>query len=157
MFGVTKSEISVVFVLALGLLIAFMVKTFSTEEEEKYNISENIYYVLDSLAEVNRTTYTGTDTKNNPIPELAKADTIVKKESYFPKAPKKADKISSKININTASKVQLMKLPGVGESTAIKIIEYRKGNSFGKPEDITKVKGIGAKKFEKMKPFICVQ
>ena len=58
------------------------------------------------------------------------------------------------ININSASKVELMKLPGVGEATAMKIIEFRKSSPFKKPEDIMKVKGIGIKKFEKMKQYI---
>jgi len=39
-------------------------------------------------------------------------------------------------------------LPGVGESMADKIIEYRKDhNGFKKIEDLMKVKGIGKKKF----------
>jgi len=48
-------------------------------------------------------------------------------------------------------------LPGVGESTADKIILYRENhNGFRKIEDIMKIKGIGKKKFEKLKPYIKV-
>ncbi len=61
------------------------------------------------------------------------------------------------ININTAGKDELMKLPGVGESMADKIIQFRnEHNGFKKSEDIMKVKGIGKKKFEKIKPYITV-
>jgi comEA protein len=62
-----------------------------------------------------------------------------------------------KINLNSAGKIDLMKLPGIGEKTAEKIIEYR--NNFGKfrhPQDIMNVKGIGEKKFEKLKSFIII-
>ena len=50
-----------------------------------------------------------------------------------------------RININTADEKELDSLPGVGPSTAKRIIEYRETEgSFQKPEDIKKVKGIGA-------------
>ena len=49
-----------------------------------------------------------------------------------------------KININTASKSELMKLKGVGREVAEKIIEYREKNGpFKKPEEIRKVTGVG--------------
>ena len=60
------------------------------------------------------------------------------------------------ININTADAAELMKLKGVGEKTAEKIIEYRVQTPFEKPEDIMNVKGIGEKKFEDIKDNICV-
>lgn len=60
------------------------------------------------------------------------------------------------ININTADASELMKLKGVGEKTAEKIIEYRVQTPFEKPEDIMNVKGIGEKKFEDIKDHICV-
>ncbi len=62
-----------------------------------------------------------------------------------------------KININTADAVELKKINGVGESTARKIIDHREKNGkFKRIEDITKVKGIGKKSFEKMKDFITI-
>lgn len=60
-----------------------------------------------------------------------------------------------KININTASKQELMTLKYVGEATAEKIIEYRKVHPFEVPEDIMKVKGVGQKTFEANKERIC--
>ena len=64
---------------------------------------------------------------------------------------------SGKININTASKEQLMTLKGVGEKIADRIIEYRKAHPFKTIEDLMNVKGIGQKKFEKLKDFITVK
>ena len=61
------------------------------------------------------------------------------------------------VNINSASKEELMTLKGIGETTAEAIIEYRKENKFTKIEDIKNVKGIGDKKFESIKKDIEVK
>lgn len=59
---------------------------------------------------------------------------------------------SDKININTADKAALEKLPGIGPSLAEKIIEYRKSNGgFKEVADIKKVSGIGDSKFNQLK------
>lgn len=66
-------------------------------------------------------------------------------------------KINSLVNINTADEKTLDTLPGIGSSTAKKIIEYRNtGGKFNKPEDIMNVKGIGKSKYEKIKSMITV-
>lgn len=62
-----------------------------------------------------------------------------------------------KININTATKTDLETLPGIGESTALKIVEYRKEKGkFKLIEDIKQVNGIGENKFNKIKELITV-
>jgi competence protein ComEA len=62
-----------------------------------------------------------------------------------------------KVDINTATREQLMTLTGVGESYADRIIEHRENiGKFKKPEDITQVKGIGEKTFEINKERIVV-
>lgn len=61
---------------------------------------------------------------------------------------------ASKININSADLSELTKIPGVGEKTAQKILDYRANNSFSSIEDIKNVPGIGDKKFESMKDYI---
>lgn len=60
------------------------------------------------------------------------------------------------ININTASKSELMSLNGIGETKANAIIEYRNSNPFTSIEDIKKVKGIGEANFAKIKDYITV-
>lgn len=65
-------------------------------------------------------------------------------------------KDSSLININTADKAELIKLPGIGEKTAEKIIEYRDKIPFHCKEDLLKINGIGEKKYEILKELISV-
>ncbi|WP_455258139.1 helix-hairpin-helix domain-containing protein [Peptoniphilus asaccharolyticus] len=62
----------------------------------------------------------------------------------------------SKININSATKEDLMKLPNVGEKTAQSIIKYREKTQFKKIEDIMNVPGIGEKTFESLEDSISV-
>lgn len=61
-----------------------------------------------------------------------------------------------KVNINKATQTELEQLPGIGPSTALKIIEYRKTNKFKRIEDIKNVSGIGEAKFEKIKEYVVV-
>ncbi len=62
------------------------------------------------------------------------------------------------VNINTATRDELITLDGIGETYADRIIEYRKQNGpFQTPEDILKVKGIGEKTFETIKDQIIVK
>lgn len=61
------------------------------------------------------------------------------------------------ININEASKEELTKLSGIGDSKALKIIEYRNSNGpFKTIDEIKNVKGIGNSIFEKIKDYITV-
>lgn len=62
---------------------------------------------------------------------------------------------NSKININTATQTELETLPGIGPSTATKIINYRKENGkFNSIEELKKVSGIGDSKYNKIKEMI---
>jgi len=59
-----------------------------------------------------------------------------------------------KININTASKSELMKLPRIGPKTADKILAYRNTyGSFRSLNDLQKIKGIGPKTVEKLRVY----
>ena len=69
--------------------------------------------------------------------------------------PGGAGAASGKVNINTASKEELMTLSGIGEARASAIIAYREtGGPFMAIEDIMAVDGIKEKAFEKIKEDI---
>lgn len=74
-----------------------------------------------------------------------------------PGAAAGADVLPAKVNINTATKEELMTLRGIGEARAEDIIRYRESHGgFQKIEDIMKVSGIKDAAFQKIKEDITV-
>jgi len=70
---------------------------------------------------------------------------------------KSEEKSSERVDINTATVDELIELPGVGPATAQKIVRFREENGpFQRVEDLLKVKGIGEKSFQKLRPSIKV-
>ena len=64
---------------------------------------------------------------------------------------------NAKININKATQTQLETLPGIGPSTALKIINYRNENgNFKNVEDLKNVSGIGESKYKNIKDLIII-
>ena len=59
------------------------------------------------------------------------------------------------INVNTATREELEKLPGIGRVIADRIVKYRARHGFFKsPKDLLRVKGIGKRKLEKIRSMI---
>lgn len=78
--------------------------------------------------------------------------------SIYDEVEDESDRYSDLININTATKSELMTLKGIGETRAESIIEYRdKCGGFNSIEDIMLVSGIKESAFEKIKDYICVK
>jgi len=142
--GVSSNELIIISFLLSGLIVGYCYQWFFPESK---NVNSLVYHAIDSLASVQKQQYVGTDISNQ---SLLKNENSSKKFVAIEKI------VSGKINLNTASKLELMKLPGVGEKTAIKIIEYRKFKKFTSIDEIMNIKGIGPKKFEKMRDFLIV-
>jgi competence protein ComEA len=61
------------------------------------------------------------------------------------------------VNLNTATKDELVALPGIGPAKAQAILDYRsKNGAFKSIEELKDVKGIGAKRYEKIKSELTV-
>ena len=62
------------------------------------------------------------------------------------------------INVNTATLEELAMLPGIGEVTAQKIIDFRDSNGpFASIDDLNKVSGIGDATLDKIRPYVSLQ
>ncbi len=161
-FGIAKGELMISLALIIGVAIGSFVDYDRTNlndlggVEMQSNASAATTFNFGSkVEEYEVETETETvNTSSNDITLLNQKTDGKKPQTYNSK--KNDSGIVGKININTASKLELKKLKGIGEKTAQKIIKYRKKSPFKTIEDIKKVKGIGPKKFEKMKKHITV-
>ena len=83
---------------------------------------------------------------------------IIDNSALFNKVITNAEGIiidTGKVSLNSATIEELMTLPGIGESKAKLIIEYRSNNKgFKEIEEIKNVKGIGSSIYEKIKDYL---
>jgi len=85
--------------------------------------------------------------------EAAGANTLVSVKTAA-ESGRGTAKAGGKVHLNTATAAELTALPGVGDITAQRILEYRAAHGFTSIEDVMKVKGIGKAKFSKMQPYL---
>jgi competence protein ComEA len=68
-----------------------------------------------------------------------------------------AAKAGEPIDLNRAGVAELETVPGIGPVTAQRIVDFREENGpFERVEDLLKIKGIGEKSFEKLRPYLKV-
>ena len=90
------------------------------------------------------------------VPTTEEAKGWTPEEGVQSAVPEQADS-ERKVNINQAAAEELMTLPGIGESKAEGIIEYRESaGGFQSVEEIKNVSGIGDAVFERIKDRIVI-
>ncbi|MEW5692591.1 MAG: ComEA family DNA-binding protein [Candidatus Hydrogenedentota bacterium] len=112
------------------------------ELNEVKGIGDKMFKNLKDLVTVGKEAKKEVD-EEKPVKKTEKKTTTTKKTGP-----------AGKVNINKASKSELMTIKGIGETTAERIIE---GRPYKTIDDLKKVKGIGEKKFEALKPFVTVE
>lgn len=137
-----------VVVLKEGARIVDAIEAAGGEKEDADLNRLNLAYILNDGEKI----YVPNKNDDNNIDSYV---TIEKEEGT---SSVNGEKENTVININTATVEELVKLPGVGEATANKIITYRKENGkFKTPEEIKNVPGIGDSKYENIKDMIKVK
>lgn len=76
--------------------------------------------------------------------------------SFTAEAGGKKVAVTGQVNVNTATREELMRLPGIGAAKADAIISYRQQQPFAAAEDLIKVQGIGPAIFSKLQPHVVV-
>ena len=137
--------------LSEGARIADAIEEAGGETKEADLSQVNLAYVLQDGQKIyipNKkekiTTYIIQDVGNNGVVEDNSNINLEKGEN-------------KKVNINTANQTELDELPGIGDSIAQRIIDYREQNgSFKSIEELKEVNGIGDAKFEEIREHVTV-
>ena len=117
--------------------------------EEQSQLSNNVAITSNTIPGKNGVTNNKTNVNNIADNAMNKSESNKKKISHNP---------SGIININIASKEDIMTLPYIGEVKAEIIIQLRNEiGTFVSNKDLEKVNGIGPKTLAKIEPFITIE
>ena len=161
-FGLTRGDVTVaLFLVATAGGGAFYTEFVEDEEDFRSRTELARLIVHNDSVVASREHYlaggfaSDSDSVARPWDPLSEEEMIEEGTSGSPegRSKKLALEDVAPININQASSAVLQLLPGVGEKTAAKIIN---GRPYQRVEAIMRVKGIGPKKFAKMRSYITV-
>lgn len=155
-------------VASVGYYVKSGYRTYSISEEDnsgKPRINVKVTgevknpgtYRLDSDSRACDAIYAAGGITNNADIEKVTLDAILTNnmEVYVPEAMHLEYDGAPVVNINKADAEMLALVPGIGEELAERIIAYRTAyGPFSSVDEITYVKGIGDKNFEKIKDYI---
>lgn len=154
-------KLLLIFILFLFIFTSAKFSTYSIQEAKEKDINVSITGCVVHPGEYKLTVYSSLE----DLLELAELKenydismynlSIRLKDGDSIEIPCQSEK--TRISINSGSINDLCLLPGIGEKTAQKIIDYRNENGFfQKIEDIKNVSGIGNSKFQNIKDYICL-
>lgn len=151
-----KQKIFLLCALLIGCVLTSIGVEFFSKADEQTQIPKTVLkeqHIVKNKSEASN--FQERVSKNKTAFNIPKK--LSKKESAVGKTDNENQKIVLPININTASEKELDALPGIGPAIARRIVEHRSSQPFMKIEDIMLVKGIGKKKFAKLKELITVE
>lgn len=154
----TKQERIFIFFLLFGILLGAAIRLYRSYVEPSPKIDPQLIIFeqqlkekaaeIDSLLEASEETTTPREVVERPVSSPLVA----------PARPSKKRPVHLLVDINQATVEDFIQLPQIGEVIAKRIIEYRQQNGeFKQLGELLKVKGIGPKKFEAIKPFIYIK
>lgn len=143
--ALTSTERNVILFLSgtvvLGAGIRLYQETFPSVPKYDYTVSDSTFAAL----------------SQKEIDESA-ADRTVIGESNAEESNAEDDTGTSRVNINIATKQELMTLPGIGDVMSDRIIAYRTDvGMFRSIGELRKIKGLSKRKFEQLTPFVTIQ
>jgi len=166
---ITKSERTTIMSISVLLLI---VSLGAASIEPSHTFDDAFYAKTDSLFSVYQTIrasehaeimarYETTNSDNTPElmaltlnPQNDTQKSTITTKAVASKATAKNPDPQS-IVLNLATQQELSRLPGIGPKTAEAIIDYRRENGpFQDASHIMRVKGIGSKKWEQIRPYL---
>ena len=152
--GLTETEIKVLLFLISAFILGFGYKTFFKYDDN--DKAKNFDYSKeDSIFLAAGNEYDSTETDKSVD---YKQEVLDFNESNFTGSNTRQTPKEKSINLNSAKLEDLILLPGIGESTAKKILELReKKSGFKALKDLLDVKGIGEVKFNKIKKYIFIE
>ena len=141
MLNFTRQERRILFVLVCTFLVGLIIKGIQHNRNEKHLQS------LESSARKFDLVYRAIASGQPEAP--------VQTEARI--SPQTKDRDTLRVDINSAPEKMLVQLPRIGPVLASRIVEYRTRNGyFHTLDDITKVKGIGTKTLERIRPYIYI-
>ncbi|MCS6317571.1 MAG: helix-hairpin-helix domain-containing protein [Nitrospira sp.] len=91
------------------------------------------------------------------VPEVPTVQPVEVRESLAPREEPVHHAVARQVDLNYATASDLEALPGIGPKLAQRVIEHRVAKGpFTKVEDLRQVKGIGRKKFDRLRPHVLV-